>query len=99
MSALQQTHGLELKPGHVAQYSLKKCINNATNSATYEWCTGTVTKASDGSSLVNDGNGRFYSKGWVLELQWHDDADIGEDIRFTIEKIYKTKFNRHVQTG
>ena len=63
MSALQQTHGLELKPGHVAQYSLKKCINNATNSATYEWCTGSVTKASDGSSLVNDGNGRFYSKG------------------------------------
>ena len=57
-----------------------------------------MTKVSDGSNLINDEHGRFYPKGRAVELQWYANADIGEEIRFTIETIHKTKFNLYVET-
>ena len=56
MSILRQTHVPDLKPSHVIQHAFKNINNDATNSVSYEWCTETVTKVSDGSNLINDEN-------------------------------------------
>jgi len=65
-----------------------------------EWCTGEVTKVSNGSNLRNIGNSpKYYRKGSAVDVQWEADAAKGEGISYSIAEIKKTLFNCYDEFG
>ena len=89
----------ELEVGMKSQYAFRH-TNEDETCETIEWCTGEVTKVSNGSNLRNAGNGpKYHRKGGAVEVQWEANEEKGEDISYSIVEIKKTLFNCYKECG
>ena len=68
MRLCQPSCAPELKVGMRLQYAFRNTDAHRTDEI-IEWCTGEVTKVSNGSNLRNIGNGpKYYRKGGAVEV-------------------------------
>ena len=99
MRLRQPSYAPDLKVGMKLQYAFRYTDENEKDEI-IEWCTGKVTKVSNGSNLRNIGNGpKYFRNGGAIEVQWDADAAKGEDVSYSIVEIKKTLFNCYDEFG
>ena len=99
----QPKHAPDLEIGTAIQCAFKYSDEDADDGDNdiLEWCTGTVTRVSDGKNIRTMGNekNKFYKKGGAVEIQWHADESKGEDISYSIVTTCKGNFNKNIETS
>ena len=95
----QPSYAPHLKVGMKLQHAFR-CTDEDESNKIIEWCTGQVTKVSNGSNLKNIRNGpRHFRKGGAVEVQWDADAAKSQDVSYSIVEIKKTLFNCYDEFG
>ena len=100
MKLRQPFYAPKLEPGMKIQYAFRYTDNDLPEEETMEWCTGVVTKVSNGSNLRNPGRGpKFYKKEGAAEVKQEADPSKGEETSYSIVEIRKTLFNQYAEFG